>query len=281
MPDLERSRRVKLAEEISLQTPSGQRTKGASSQRMLKVEAQEYEIPEGLSLEIDPVMHEAGGVVDFNLFVEFARKDGRDVRISRLSVASVAQLEVPTLLMRWQEGQTDRILMATFTETGGASPSPVPSEALDVLYVDTTLYESASDASAARDAVGRIVFPSRTGQRAKGEDYVPVTYEVGGRLADLNTGLTVEIDPALDSATRTLDLTASIEFTEEGSGTERDASGERFPRMEIRRSLCTSESFKNGDTKTLPMKLFSLVDTTGQADDWQAVVTYLHHQVGN
>lgn len=250
MPDFVRQRRVALDAEVTIQTPSGQRAKGASSQKMLEVD-DEWKVVDGLNIELDPVLDAASSLVDLNISAEYCTKDGSAVKMHRLTSASVLKVGTASLLSRWQED--DDILLLLGTASLATPPAGATGKASSLIYIDCTLYESDADAQAKRNPVQSIVFPSRSGQRAKCEITVPMSYEFGGSLTYTNLGYSIEVDPVIGADGITVDLNAAVFSAEKRSGSERLPDGTRLPKVDILTSSLKT-SLTDGNSKVVDLE---------------------------
>jgi hypothetical protein len=273
IPDFVRSGRVEMVEELEFEAASGQRKKEASSTRMLKLDDLGGEVCDGLSVDSDPVFDERGGSIDMNLHVEWGRKEGRDVKTTRITTSVILPSGEPVLLARWAEGEVDRMLMVTGTAPGVAKAEGSPEAGTGrgrLVYVDTIVYKSAVDAEAGRGPVARMLFPSRSGQRAKMEDHVMVLFDVDGRgtMDAASVGMMVEMDPLVDEGGGSVELDAAVDYSEEPGGTERTVDGVRIPRVEIHRARAQL-TLKDGEAGTVEMEKLTLVDSKGQPEEWR------------
>jgi hypothetical protein len=269
IPDFVRSGRVEMVEELEFEAASGQRKKEASSTRMLKLDDLGGEVCDGLSVDSDPVFDERSGSIDLNLHVEWGRKEGRNVKTTRVTTSVTLPSGEPVLLARWAEGEVDRMLMVTGTVPGVAKAEG-SREAELLVYVDTVVYKSAADAEAGRGPVARMLFPSRSGQRARMEDHVMVLFDVDGRgtMDAASVGMMVEMDPLVEEGGGSVELDAAVDYSEEPGGTERTADGVRIPLVVIHRARAQS-TLKDGGVGTLEMEKLTLVDSKGQPDEWR------------
>tara|TARA_R110002096_G_scaffold200639_11_gene384714 strand:- start:7592 stop:8590 length:999 start_codon:yes stop_codon:yes gene_type:complete len=265
MQDFVRQRRVGLEADFNIQTASGQRAKGTSSQKTLELE-DEREVTDGLQIELDPVLDASASVVDLNLAAEYAQRDGGDVKIRRLTTSSLLKVGIPALLTRWQEGDEILFLIVTATHPG---PQSAPAKPNRQIFIDAAMYESDADAQAQRDPVARVVFPSRSGQRARNEISVPMFFETGGGLEVHNLGYHVEVDPVIGVDGSTIDLAASLSHGNKRGGSERLADGTRLPKVEIRTSNA-SQQLTDGQSKLSAVLQTTLGGAQSAADTWKA-----------
>ncbi|MEM0968471.1 MAG: hypothetical protein AAGJ31_03900, partial [Verrucomicrobiota bacterium] len=236
IPDFVRQRRVSLEAELKVQTPSGQRARGASTQKRIEVD-DEWEVVDGLQIELDPVLDASGSLVDLNINAEYSVKAGSAVKIHGLTTASLVKVGTTSLLSRWQEEDDILLLLGTASL---ATPPGKPAEEHQLIFVECTMYGSAADAQAKRNPVSSIVFPSRSGQRAKSEITIPLSYEHSGSQTYTNLGYSVEINPVIDSDGTAVDLNAAVFSAEKRSGSERLPDGSRLPKVDILTSKLTA-----------------------------------------
>ncbi|MEM1295285.1 MAG: hypothetical protein AAGH89_07960 [Verrucomicrobiota bacterium] len=267
MPDFVRQRRVELEAELKIQTPSGQRAKSASSQRMLEVD-DDWEVVDGIQIELDPVLDASSSMVDLNIHAEYSVKDGSAVKMHRLTTASLVKVGTTSLLSRWQEEDEILLLLGTASLT---TPPGTPSEDRRLIFVECTIYGSDIDAQAKRNPLTSIVFPSRSGQRAKCEITIPFAYEYAGSQTYTNLGYAVEIDPVIGADGKTVDINAAVFSAEKRSGSERLADGSRIPRVDILTSRPTA-SMIDGDSNGFDINKSTLGGAPPTQDPAKAVL---------
>lgn len=270
LPNIIQSRRLELVESVKIQSASGKRAVKKSSERMVEI-ADDWETNEGMSVEIDPVLMQ-GGALDININYEWLRKTGRDYRFDRQTFSTSCATNAPVLLQRISEGDEHlALVMTAATAQPGANPAP----AQPAVYLEFAFYESAAAAEGKKDAAARVVFPNRSGQRAKAERVSPLFYEEGGAEQSYNIGYSIEADLVLTDSPKAVQINCNIENAERFSGTDRTANGDRIPKVTIRRALGVAAT-NLGETVVKAVEESSLADFADvKPSNWKATVTPL------
>lgn len=235
LPDFVQQRRVEEIVSVDIETESGTRMRGKSSEAMMALPF--HDAVSGLDVEIDPLIE--GGALNMNLHGVYtsAEKDGPLERVITTQAAGLSG--VPILICRWQMERDWLLLVATPEFAGSAESSPIVSS---LLYIESAYYPTVSSASSGRDLLASARFPARNGQRSAAEmigwiddENVPESDQPGFRTM---------IDPVLNDD-GTVTASAKCSFTVEAGGRTRLDNGDRVRRLSIREMSDTVEMEEN------------------------------------
>ena len=230
-PEFIRQRRIEEIASVEIETESGTRIRGKSSEAVIALPF--HESTAGLDVEIDPLIE--GGALNMNLQATYASA-GKDNPTERVITTQTAGLSgVPMLICRWQMDRDWLLLIATPEFADSPESSPLVSS---LIYMESAFYPTVSSASSGRDLLASALFPCRSGQRSGAEmiswindENVPESDQPGFRTM---------VDPVLN-ADGTVTATAECSYTIESGGRTRLESGERVRRLEIREMSDTLE----------------------------------------
>ncbi|MEM7603684.1 MAG: hypothetical protein AAF357_20005 [Verrucomicrobiota bacterium] len=231
LPDFIRQRRIEEVASVLIETESGDRTRGKSSESVIMLPF--HESTAGLDVEIDPLIE--AGALNMNIQGIYTTAD-RDRPTEHVITTQAAGLSgVPMLICRWQMGRDWLLLIATPEFEGSAESSPLVDS---LIYMQSAFYPTVTSANSGRDLLASARFPCRSGQRSG--------VEITGWIDDENVpesdqpGFRTLVDPVLNSdGTVTADTDCS--YTIESGGRTRLDSGERVRRLEIREMSGTLE----------------------------------------
>lgn len=264
LPDLVRQGRVTELATLSLKIPSGERTKGTSSDATLALPHREAVA--GLEVEVDPVVQ--GGIVDFNLYACFTT-DEKDQPTERIVTTQTrGRSGDPLLLCRWQLDDEWLLFVGKATLPDGPGSGPPPD---DLLFVESSFYPSGSSARFGRDKLASTRIPCRSGQRARAS--IVTWLDDENILEDDQPGFRSQIDPRL-ADDGTLVLGVACGYIVEAGGRTRLDSGERVRRLEMR-SVKGSLELTEGEPAGQRATVAGLNDVRAEEDEAVAAFVFI------
>jgi len=272
MPDFIKQKKASLEAELNFQTQSGQRANEASSKR--KVEGnkrfreidEKWELVNGLDIELEASLDPGGRIIDVDMYATFARSSDQTpegTKVRQLTSLFSMVTGVPFLVSRWQEGED----IFLFTAMASTSSAPaVSTQTRQMVYLDVAFYQSAADAKAKRDQIGRITSSSRSGTKSKSQIYVIIVYDTATAMDSHDLGFKVE-SSSKTNPSGAVDLSMVLEHTSKTGRKERMPDGTRAPQLEIREAL-PSLQMKDGETETMKVGVSSLANPKAKPDTW-------------
>lgn len=235
LPDFIQQRRIEEIASVEIETESGTRMRGKSSEAVIALPF--HESTAGLDIEIDPLIE--GGALNMNIQAIYTSSE-KDHPMERVITTQAAGLSgVPMLICRWQMERDWLLLVGTPEYSNAAESSPLVS---GLIYMESAFYPTVSSASSGRDLLASALFPCRSGQRSGAEmigwindENIPESDQPGFRTM---------IDPVLN-ADGTVTARVECSYTVESGGRTRLESGERVRRLEIREMSDTLEMEPN------------------------------------
>ncbi|MDF1656889.1 MAG: hypothetical protein P1U58_04710 [Verrucomicrobiales bacterium] len=231
LPEFIRQRRIEEVAAVEIETESGSRMRGKSSEAVIVLPF--HESTAGLDIDIDPLIE--GGALNMNIQGVYTSAEN-DSPMERVITTQAAGLSgIPMLICRWQLDKDWLLLVGTPEFANSANSSPLVS---GLIYMESAFYPTVNSASSGRDLLASALFPCRSGQRSSAEmigwindDNVPESDQPGFRTM---------IDPVLN-ADGTVTAGAESTYVIESGGRTRLESGDRVRRLEIREMSDTLE----------------------------------------
>lgn len=270
MPDLIRQGRAKLEAELKQQTPDKQRAVASSGNKMHK-NPDDSEAKLGFEIEFEPVI--STGVIHCRLAAQYNLEGKDGVKSHLLTSMFTAKSGTPVLISRWQEGDGCLMLVATATFDSPAATGPIR-----MLYLDTTFFQSESDAKANRNPVARAVYPAKSGQRTSSSVQSSLYYKVDEDWEMEPVGWNVEAAPVLtaDDASVSLSVVATHQ---QATGDKRKLpDGARIPEV-IHRTAQHTGIVPIAASRTADITSDQVEAPAAKAQHWKLSTQCLMHEV--
>lgn len=274
MPDLVKQRRATLLADLKKQTPDKQRDKVSAGTAIHK-NRDGSESRLGLEIDYEPTIAPSSGTVDFRLLTFYHVEEDKVVKGRSLSSSFTAKPNIPVLVVRWQEGELNLILVASATwESPATNEKPVA----PVLYLDHAIYQTEADATANRDPVQRTVHPAKSRAVASAGGGLPIDYEYEDEWISDYASWGFESEPNLSEDTSFVGMNMMANHKQVTGKTTRTPDGFRRPEL-IMRSADGSARIKIGETHTVDMPVDKNAGNADKAPSWKLSSKCLLYEV--
>ncbi len=274
MPDLVEQGRATLLAVLNKQTPDKQREMVSSDTKMHK-NRDGTESRLGLEIEFVPTIVPSVGIVECNLGVSYVIEEDEVVKSHRMNTSFTAKSTVPVLLLRWQEGDINLILIASATfESPGKNETP----ATRILYLDHAIYQTEADATANRNPVLRTVHPARSGDAASAGVSFEIHYKMEDEWHSKYAGWGFESEPTLAEDASLVFMRMVARHNQPTGQTGESPDEVRIPEM-ISRSANVGAQIKIGETHTVDMPVDQNAEDASKTPSWKLSSKCLLYEV--